>query len=319
MLQTPILFIVFNRMDTAQQVFNTIRKAQPQKLYIACDGARSHIIGEKEKCIQTRSIIQQVDWPCELHTNFLEQNEGPSKAPYRFIKWFFDQEERGIILEHDCLPQPDFFTYCEILLDKYKDNKQIGSISGPNFVPVPNAINSYTFTIYNHIWGWATWKRTIDLYTLDLSDFSKKEFNNLLNEYFDTQKEKSYWKTIFHQIKKGEILTWDYYLTFCLWKHHIYSISPNQNLVSNIGFGAGAVNTTNRHSPLANRQTYPIMPLEFNNEPIIRNKAEEKEYFNTIIMEGKSTFRLYTKLFLKRLGLFKYIDKIKLQFISIFQ
>lgn len=319
MLQTPILFIIFNRIDTAQQVFNAIKNAQPTKLYIACDGPRKTVPKELEACLLTRSLVKQIDWPCEIHTNFLDQNEGPSKAPFRFIKWFFEEEEQGIILEHDCLPHPDFFQYCEILLNKYKGEQRIGFISGPNFTSNNDTINSYTFSMYNHIWGWATWKRTIDNYTLDFSNFAYCEFKKLTNKYFDTYKEKVYWNTIFKQIKKGKILTWDYYLTFCLWKHHIYSISPNRNLVSNIGFGAGAVNTTNRHSPLANRRTYPIMPLKFNNEPIIQNRAEEKEYFKTFIMEEKSTFRLYTKLLLKRLGLFKYIAKIKLQFISFFQ
>lgn len=310
MLQTPILFIIFNRIDTTEQVFNAIRKAQPAKLYVACDGPRLNIKGEKEKCDQTRLLVQQVDWPCELHTNFLEQNEGPSKAPYRFIKWFFEQEEQGIILEHDCLPHPDFFTYCEILLDKYKDNKQIGFISGPNFVPVPNATNSYSFTIYNHIWGWATWKRTIDLYTLDFSDFLFKEFNSLLNQYFDTYKEKAYWRTIFQQIKKGKIPTWDYYLTFCLWRNHLYSISPNKNLVSNIGFGEGAVNTTDPNSPAANRPTLSILPLT-HNEKIQSNKKQEKNYFKLFIMDNKPVYMLYLKLLLKRLGIFKTLQKIK--------
>ena len=313
MLHTPILFIVFNRMDTAQKVFNAIRNAQPIKLYIACDGPRTTIKGEKDACAQTRTLIQQIDWPCDVHTNFLNQNEGPSKAPYRFIKWFFEQEEQGIILEHDCLPHPDFFEYCETLLNKYKDDKRIGTISGPNFVPQNNVSNSYTFTIYNHIWGWATWKRTINKYTLDFTDFSEKEFNQILNKYFDTYKERAYWKTIFKQIKKGEIPTWDYYLTFCLWRNHLYSISPNKNLVSNIGFGAGAVNTTDPNSPSANRPSFPILPLSFN-QNIIQNKEEEQYYFNEFIMEGKSIYRLYTKLILKRIGLFKFVSRINSYF-----
>lgn len=313
MLQTPVLFIIFNRIDTAQQVFNVIRQVQPTKLYIACDGPREAIPEEKVACSQTKSITQQIDWPCEVHTNFLEQNEGPSKAPFRFIKWFFEQEEQGIILEHDCLPHPDFFTYCEILLNKYKENKQIGAISGPNFIPSVNASNSYTFSIYNHIWGWATWKRTIEQYTLDFSDFSSNEFKSLTYQYFDTHKERAYWQTIFRQIKKGKIPTWDYYLTFCLWRHHLYSISPNKNLVSNIGFGSEAVNTKNPNSPLSNRPNFPIIPLTFNDD-IVQNKKEENKYFKEFIMENKSIYRLYIKLILKRIGLFKFVIKIKSYF-----
>lgn len=310
MLQTPILFIIFNRIDTAQRVFDEIRKIQPLKLYIACDGPRTNIPKEKEACLLTRSLIQQIDWPCKVYTNFLAHNEGPSKAPYRFIKWFFENEEQGIILEHDCLPHPDFFNYCEILLNKYKSNNNIGTISGPNFVPDSNATNSYTFSIYNHIWGWATWRRTIEKYTLDFSDFSSKEFNVLLNQYFNMYIEKAYWRTIFQQIKKGKIPTWDYYLTFCLWRNHLYSISPNKNLVSNIGFGEGAVNTTDPNSPAANRPTLSILPLIYN-ETIQPNKEQEKNYFKLFIMDNKSSYFLHIKLLLKRLGIFKTVYSLK--------
>lgn len=310
MLQTPVLFIVFNRIDTASKVFEAIRKAQPQKLYIACDGPRSYKKGEDFACQQTRSLAEQVDWPCSVKTMFLEENLGPSLGPYTFIKWFFEQEEQGIILEHDCLPHPDFFPYCEELLDKYRDNPRIGAISGPNFIPNSNSQYSYSFTIYNHIWGWATWRRTIDRYTLDLSSISRERLNSMLCKNFKTFKERAYWRTIFKQICNKEIPTWDYYLTFCLWFNELLSISPSKNLVSNIGFGEGAVNTTDIDSPLANRKADPILPLSHN--PYIEcNKEEERKYFQEIIMENKSSLRLYTKLILKNLGVFETLMKVK--------
>lgn len=312
MLQTPILFIVFNRIDTAQQVFETIRRIQPKKLYIACDGPRENKNVEYVACQQTRKLALQVDWPCQVKTLFLDKNLGPSLGPYTFIKWFFEQEEQGIILEHDCLPHPDFFPYCEELLDKYKDNQNIGAISGPNFIPDPQSPYSYSFTIYNHIWGWATWRRTIDKYTLDLSDVSTKELNDMLKRNFPSLKERLYWKTIFKQIRKKEIPTWDYYLTFCLWFNNLLAISPSKNLVANIGFGEGAVNTTDINSPLANRPVYPIMPLT-HNEIITPNKKEESKYFERFIMENKGELYLYSKIFLKKIGVFNTIMRIKKQ------
>lgn len=312
MQQTPILFIVFNRIDTAQQVFEAIRKVQPKKLYIACDGPRKYKVGEVEACLQTRRLASQVDWPCQVKTLFLDKNLGPSLGPYTFIKWFFEQEEQGIILEHDCLPHPDFFPYCEELLDKYKDNQNIGAISGPNFIPDTQSPYSYSFTIYNHIWGWATWRRTIDKYTLDLSDISTKELNDMLKRNFPSFKERLYWKTIFKQIRKKEIPTWDYYLTFCLWFNNLLAISPTKNLVANIGFGEGAVNTTDKNSPLANRPVYPIMPLT-HNEIFIPNKKEESKYFEKFIMENKGELYLYSKIFLKKIRVFNTIMKIKKQ------
>ena len=312
MLHTPILFIIFNRIDTAQKVFEAIRRIQPEKLYIACDGPRENKNVEYVACQQTRRLASLVDWPCQVKTLFLDKNLGPSLGPYTFIKWFFEQEEQGIILEHDCLPHPDFFPYCEELLNKYKDNQNIGAISGPNFIPDLQSLYSYSFTIYNHIWGWATWRRTIDKYTLDLSDISTKELNDMLKRNFPSFKERLYWKTIFKQIRKNEIPTWDYYLTFSLWFNNLLAISPTKNLVTNIGFGEGAVNTTDKNSPLANRPVYPIMPLA-HNEMFIPNKKEESKYFEKFIMENKGELYLYSKIFLKKIGVFNTIMKIKKQ------
>ena len=42
-MQSPVLFLIFNRPDTTERVFEEIRKAQPPRLYIAADGPRVYI------------------------------------------------------------------------------------------------------------------------------------------------------------------------------------------------------------------------------------------------------------------------------------
>lgn len=310
MLETPILFIIFNRIDTTQQVFNLIKEIKPLFLYIAADGPRLEKQGENAKCIETRNIIKQIDWNCTVKTLFLNENLGPSLAPFRFIKWFFSQVDEGIILEHDCLPNKDFFIYCQELLSKYRDRRDIGIISGSNPNSVTYKNNSYFYSAYSHIWGWATWKHVIDLYTLEIKEEKKSEINYIINSLFSTFKERVYWKTIYAQIKKDEIPTWDYHLTFCLWKNQLLSIIPNKNLVGNIGFGKDAVNTTNVNSPYSNMKKYSILPL-IHNEIIIQDRADELILFNTAIMNNKSIWYLYTKLLLKRVGVFNSVFKFK--------
>jgi len=110
MFDIPILFLVFNRLETTKQVFEMIRKAAPQKLYLASDGPRINHIGEKEKVDVVRNyILKFIDWNCEVKTLFGEENLGCGKAPAQAITWFFENEEMGIILEDDCLPHIDFF------------------------------------------------------------------------------------------------------------------------------------------------------------------------------------------------------------------
>src|SRR5699024_6685762 len=113
-----------------QQVFQQIKKASPTKLYVAADGPRKNRANEKEKCNEVRSIATNVDWECKVKTLFRQNNLGCKQAVSGAIDWLFENEEMGIILEDDCLPDSSFFSFCEELLYKYKDNERIMSIYG---------------------------------------------------------------------------------------------------------------------------------------------------------------------------------------------
>ena len=76
-LNTAILFLVFNRLDTTKKVFKAISQAKPPRLYIAADGARANKKGERKIVQAVRDyIIQNVDWDCDIKTLFRDQNLG---------------------------------------------------------------------------------------------------------------------------------------------------------------------------------------------------------------------------------------------------
>ena len=87
MKDTAVLLIIFNRPDTTQKVFEAIRKAKPKKLFVASDGARINKDGEKEKCEECRRIATNIDWECELHTLFRDENVGCGRGPSEAISW----------------------------------------------------------------------------------------------------------------------------------------------------------------------------------------------------------------------------------------
>lgn len=169
-LTTPVAFIIFNRPDTTERVFAEIAKAKPQKLLVVGDGARANRNVEVAKVAACRAIIERVDWPCEVLTNFSEINLGCKVRVSSGLDWVFEQVEEAIILEDDCLPDPTFFRFCQEMLARYRDDQRIGMISGDNlqFGRRQND-ESYYFTKYVHIWGWATWRdRWRDSYDVNL-------------------------------------------------------------------------------------------------------------------------------------------------------
>lgn len=123
MYNIPILFIIFKRKDVALKSFESIRKIQPKKLYVAGDGPRSYIQGEAKKVEDTRqAILKAVDWDCEIHTLFQKENLGCCVGVYSAINWLFDNEDKGIIIEDDCVLRDSFYPFAEELLVRYKDD-----------------------------------------------------------------------------------------------------------------------------------------------------------------------------------------------------
>lgn len=127
-METPVLFLLFNRPDTTASVFEAIRKAGPKRLYIAADGPRKGNVDDEVSCREARAVVENIDWDCKVEKRFLTTNAGCRTAGPSAISWLFEHEEEGIILEDDCLPL-SFFSFCEALLVRYRDNNSIMHIS----------------------------------------------------------------------------------------------------------------------------------------------------------------------------------------------
>lgn len=283
MFETPILFLVFNRPDTTKRVFETIRKIRPRSLYVAADGPRCNKTGEADRCEQTRRIVAEaIDWECKVSLLYQQHNLGCRSAVALAISWFLEQEEYGIILEDDCLPDLSFFTFCESLLHHYSHDARIMMISGNNFQSsrIENEY-SYYFSKYPHIWGWATWRRAWQHYDTEMKGWPSLKSSGSLRWMCGNVVELDYWTRIFDSVYEGKIDTWDYQWTYSCWSQNGLSICPAVNLVSNVGFGNSSTHTKDPDSPLAN---LPVGQIENVIHPsmVVPNYEADLATFNTV-------------------------------------
>jgi hypothetical protein len=252
---TAVLFIAFNRPDTSARVFEAIRNAKPPRLYVVVDGPRQNQKGEIDKVAKVHKIIRTINWPCKLRTLFRKNNLGCKESVSRAITWFFEQEQEGIILEDDCLPHPDFFVYCQNLLNYYREDNRVWTISGSSFQSdrKEDINSSYYFSKYFDPWGWAAWRRTWKFYDSEIKFWPKwKDSIDWKNKLKD-KAEQNYWKKIFDLIYAKKIDTWDYSFIASILKNDGLTAIPNRNLISNIGFRKDATHTTNKKNRFSNR------------------------------------------------------------------
>ena len=255
----PILFIVFNRLDTTKQVFAKIKEITPERLYIASDGPRSNRPGESETVNSIREfILNSIDWNCEIKTLFREKNLGCGKAVSTAISWFFENEDMGIILEDDCLPSISFFPYCRELLEKYRDNQRIFHITGHNPLTLTKMPYSYYFSRIQHCWGWASWKRAFEHYSFEITDLDVTLNNKNFKRIFHSKEERLHWIDVFRKMEKHQIDTWDHQWTYAIIKNNGLCINPAKNLVSNLGFNNEATHTLDSSSIYNRQPSYEI-------------------------------------------------------------
>jgi len=243
-LKTSVLLLIFNRPTLTIKAFERIRAARPQKLFIASDGPRRDHPGEIEAVERSRSVVDLVDWDCEVKTLFRHHNLGCGHAVSSAIDWAFEAVDDLIILEDDCLATASFFPYCAELLNRYRDDERIYVISGDNFQDrALRAPYSYYFSRYNHCWGWATWRRAWRYFDLEMTLWPEIRDGGWLVDIFRDDQAAAYWQRNFDAVFSKKIDTWDYQWTFACWAHSALTILPAKNLVENIGFGEGATHT----------------------------------------------------------------------------
>jgi hypothetical protein len=260
-LKTPVAFLIFNRPNTTEKVFEAIRQAKPPKLLVVADSPRPDRADDIEKCRAARAIIQRVDWDCEVLTDYSDINLGCRNRVSSGLNWVFDTVEEAIILEDDCVPDPTFFRFCEELLEYYRHDHRIMVISGNNFQFGKKRTDySYYFSRYNHCWGWATWRRAWRYYDGTMKNWPEVRDGAWLTAILENSQAIKYWTKVFQSTYDNKNDSWAYRWTFSCWIQNGLTILPNHNLVSNIGFGQGATHTQTKNSRLAN---IPVQEMIF--------------------------------------------------------
>lgn len=282
-----IAFFFFNRPEPTRRVFEAIRAQQPNRLLLIGDGPRPDIEGEAELVDAVREIVSCVDWDCDVESHLSSSNLGCRRRMATGLDWAFDRSEQLIILEDDCLPEPSFFGYCRELLQRYQDNPEVMMVSGDNFQPAPRSPNSYYFSRWAHIWGWASWRRAWEHYDLTLSRWPERKQCKKAWQ-FDHPDYESHWSAVFDQVHAGKIDTWDFSWQYSIFQQQGLVILPEVNLVSNLGFGVDATHTTQSNSKLANLPTSKMGNLQ-HPPRIERNVVADDWTFRNIFAPEEAT------------------------------
>jgi hypothetical protein len=270
---------------------------RPAKLFVAADGPRTSREGEKERCEAVRKLILRgIDWECDVQTKFSDVNLGCGKAESSAMLWFFETVGEGIVIEDDTLPDTTFFNYCKEMLSYYRNDESIRMIGGNNFQNGKKRGNgSYYFSNITHSWGYASWMRAWNDYDFPLATFNELKIKQLIERKFSKADERHYWMKVYHNMGAGIYDTWDFQFLFKMWENDAMCIIPNENLVTNIGFGNNATHTTSAEDPASNRPLGSITKIIHSNKKEPSFEAD-RYFFKKILLQDNKWERRFKRV-----------------------
>ena len=237
-IEVPVLLIGFNRPELIQQNLDNLRLQQVQNLYITIDGPRPGRNDDIANVEVVRQLAKSIDFCPNVHLKLRESNVGCEVNVSEGIAWVLEKEEYVIVLEDDVMAHESFFRFMQDMLIRYKDNNRIAMVSGCNYTPIPFPNDEdYCFCQSGHTWGWATWKRVWDGFSL-YEEVDKKYLTKDFLQSVSVNKEIARRRHLgyMRMLKKGAgKSTWDIMFSYYRVTRNLLSIVPRSHLTSNIG------------------------------------------------------------------------------------
>jgi hypothetical protein len=282
MVKVPVLFTTYTRVHTAKQVWDAIKKAQPQVLYFYSNKAPLDKPDQIAKNEEIRSWINEIDWECDLHTFFRVEPVDVYTSTRGATDWLFENEEWGIILEDDTVPSQALFTFHEQMLKKFKDEKRVWYIGGTNLYPEynPNGTDYIFSRMRCGTQAWATWRDRWKSQNLDINVKMMIEKGIYKTFFFGSKKAGQLFDETHPNMAEFVSSThiWDFVLYLNEMANDGLHIIPSKNLMTNIGdVGAHfkAADKRTMFKPYYEAETYEIL-----NEPLfIYEDVDYDEYF----------------------------------------
>lgn len=298
----PLALIFFARPDLLEVTFEAVRNAKPTKIFLIQDGARITSSSDLQNIIKCREIVDGIDWDCEVHKNYSDENLGCGMRIFTGLNWAFEHVDRLLVIEDDCVPAPSLFPFCAELLEKYKNDDRIGMISGMNNLGVyEDCPNDYFFSTSGSIWGWATWKRVWDKVEYDLDFLQDKYAANIV---FQTDsKLKPMGKILSNTLQSGKKLSsWSYQLGMNILLQNQLNIVPKHNMIHNIGMSEDGANSVSslRFMPKGLRGLYYMKTYEYSfplkHPKYVVNDLNFKKKLDRLMGDGYPIVQFYRRV-----------------------
>jgi len=291
----PVVLFTYNRYQHLKKVIDSLSKnklAKKSTLIIYSDNYKDQ--KDKDTIIKIRKFIRKVQGFKKIIIYERKKNFGLSKNITLGVRSVLKKFKKIIVIEDDLLLDKYFLNYMNDGLELFKSNKKVASIHGYIYpINFSSQIPDYFFFKGADCWGWATWKRSWNIFEKNGDKLKKFIDQKNLKKEFNFNSSYDYYKMLVEQIK-GKNDSWAIRWYASAFIKQMYTLYPKKTFVKNIGTdGSGTHGTGNRkvNKKSINRKKY--ITIDIDNKKISENfqaKKKVEEYFR------KNSLSLFQKI-----------------------
>ncbi|WP_440649197.1 glycosyltransferase [Candidatus Pelagibacter sp. HIMB1521] len=294
----PVVIFCYNRPKKLNNLIKSIKKNsnfKKHKYFFFCDGANKErnfkLVKKNIKIIKKLKNIRK-------KIILRNQNYGLSKNIIEGVSYVLKKNNSCIVLEDDLILEKDCLHFINFGLNKFKDNKKIGSISGYSYVHNEQMYNNLTwFKLYRHCsWAWGTWKDVWNKIDWNIKNTNIEKIKKLRkNSQFAKAGEDIVEMLIAQKYKL--INSWAVRFNYHCLKKKLISVSPRFSQVSNDGYGLGATHTLN----IFNKQKINFKENNLKNLNKVKSPKLNYKLNELIKKKHNSSKKLKFKILIKKI------------------
>jgi glycosyl transferase family 2 len=237
----PIALFVYNRPEHTRRTVESLRAnylAPQSDLFVFADGAKNESTALAVEAV--RRFIRIIDGFKSVTIIEREQNLGLSKSVISGVTQLCNRYDWAIAVEDDVLTAPDFLTFVNQALYRYKDEPRVFSISGFNLpIATPKTYSYDAFCSYRFLcWGWGTWKDRWEKADWSVKDFPEFRADREKQKRFNQGGDDLSWLLARHI--EGKIDSWDTVWAYTHSKYDAAALLPVDSKAYNVGLdGSG--------------------------------------------------------------------------------
>ena len=248
-MTAPIIVTVYNRVEHFKQCIESLKKfdlASETELYISSDGPFQQ--KDVEAIQKIREYCSEISGFKNIVSLFQKENMGQIRCTQEAYTKIFKAYDRLIFLEDDIVVSPDFLTFLNDALEKYKDNQRVYSVSSFSLsLFYPQLIKDETAVYFTHRfnpWGFGIWHdRYANKPRYSIDDLKKSLTDSTFIENLNGIGSDLY-PVFLSAIDQNKMLVQDYLNVYHMVRNNLVTVTPYRSKAFNIGNDGSGIRTS---------------------------------------------------------------------------